>query len=364
MTRADFIARLRRGLAGMSPEAVDDIVADYETHFADGAADGRSEDEVAEGLGDPDRLARDLCDAAPADRWKEPGRGMRIDWRFRQRRWRGFAEAGPSGWLAMGLAVIAAIVIVPLVIVFVATLIGFVVLPIVVLALVVAAIAALFGTVGLRPWRWGFGRSVRGPPLRALGAATSRSFAWLGGDTLRVSVPADVSYAQSPTTSLSIDGPADALDCLVIERGEIRYDRWVSGADRLKIALSAPDVTAFQINGSADMSISEFRHDRLKIRIAGHGAVRANGEARSCNVGVAGRGVVDLSDLRGEAVKVSIAGSGRATIAPAEIADIGVAGSGTVTLLTDPPDLRTRIAGSGRVIHAKRGAAAPERNAS
>jgi hypothetical protein len=124
-------------------------------------------------------------------------------------------------------------------------------------------------------------------------------------------------------------------------------------------------VTAFQINGSADLGISDYRQDRLKIRIAGHGVVRASGEARSCNVGVAGRGVVDLAELTGEAVKVSIAGSGRATIAPTEIADIGVAGSGTVTLLTDPPDVRTRIAGSGRVIHTERRTKAPpERNAS
>jgi len=75
MTREDFIARLRRGLAGMSPEAADDIVADYEAHFSEGKAAGRTEDQVAEALGDPDRLARELRAAAKGEPWEERRRG-------------------------------------------------------------------------------------------------------------------------------------------------------------------------------------------------------------------------------------------------------------------------------------------------
>jgi uncharacterized membrane protein len=71
MTRAEFMGRLRRGLVGMPAAAADDIAADYETHFQDGAADGRSESEVAAALGDPDRLARELRAEAGAQRWHQ-----------------------------------------------------------------------------------------------------------------------------------------------------------------------------------------------------------------------------------------------------------------------------------------------------
>jgi uncharacterized membrane protein len=71
MTRADFMARLRRGLAGMPAAAIEDIAADYDTHFADAQAAGRSEQEVADALGGPDRLARELRAEAGMKRWDE-----------------------------------------------------------------------------------------------------------------------------------------------------------------------------------------------------------------------------------------------------------------------------------------------------
>jgi uncharacterized membrane protein len=71
MTREAFMARLREGLRGMPPQAVADIVADYEQHFADGEAAGRSEAEVAAALGDPDRLAREVRAESTMTRWRE-----------------------------------------------------------------------------------------------------------------------------------------------------------------------------------------------------------------------------------------------------------------------------------------------------
>jgi uncharacterized membrane protein len=71
MTREAFIARLREGLRGLPPQAIAETVADYETHFADGLAAGRSEEEVAQALGDPGRLARELRAEQGLRRWEE-----------------------------------------------------------------------------------------------------------------------------------------------------------------------------------------------------------------------------------------------------------------------------------------------------
>lgn len=71
MTRQAFIARLREGLRGLPPQTVNDIVADYETHFTDGEAAGRSEADVAAALGDPGRLARELRAEIGLKRWEE-----------------------------------------------------------------------------------------------------------------------------------------------------------------------------------------------------------------------------------------------------------------------------------------------------
>ena len=70
MKRADFMAQLRAGLSGLHANDVDEILADYETHFTDGAAHGRSEDEVAAALGDPARLAREMRAEVGFRRWE------------------------------------------------------------------------------------------------------------------------------------------------------------------------------------------------------------------------------------------------------------------------------------------------------
>lgn len=71
MNRNEFLARLRRGLVGLTKAAADDIVADYEAHFDDAVAAGRSEADVSAALGDPDRLARELKAEAGAQAWAQ-----------------------------------------------------------------------------------------------------------------------------------------------------------------------------------------------------------------------------------------------------------------------------------------------------
>ncbi len=71
MSRTLFLARLRQGLKGLSPDEVDDIVTDYEAHFSDAIAAGRNENEVAASLGDPLRLGSELSAETKLRRWEE-----------------------------------------------------------------------------------------------------------------------------------------------------------------------------------------------------------------------------------------------------------------------------------------------------
>lgn len=99
MTRDEFLRRLRRGLDGVPQAAADDILGDYEAHFAAASAEGRSDAEVAEALGDPARLARELRLEAGIRRWEE-------------------ARSPSSAWTAviafLGLGAIDILVLLPL----------------------------------------------------------------------------------------------------------------------------------------------------------------------------------------------------------------------------------------------------------
>jgi len=100
MTRNDFIRRLRSGLKGMPAEDIAEIVADYEAHFDAAAAEGRPEAEVAEALGNPGRLARELRLEAGIRNWQSD-------------------RTPSSAWAAvlalMGLATIDILILVPIV---------------------------------------------------------------------------------------------------------------------------------------------------------------------------------------------------------------------------------------------------------
>ena len=71
MNRQVFISRLREGLSGLPRASADEIVADYDAHFTEGEASGRTEAQIAQALGDPGRLARELKAEAGLRRWEE-----------------------------------------------------------------------------------------------------------------------------------------------------------------------------------------------------------------------------------------------------------------------------------------------------
>ena len=110
MSRQMFMNRLRAGLSGLPPRTIDEISADYESHFADGAAAGRSELEVAQALGDPDRLARELRAEAGLKRWE--------------------AERNPSAaasavFAVLGLGAIDVLILLPILLAIAGTLMAF-----------------------------------------------------------------------------------------------------------------------------------------------------------------------------------------------------------------------------------------------
>jgi len=99
MTRQAFMAMLREGLRGLPAQKQADILADYEAHFAEGAAAGRSEEDVSAALGDPARLARELRAEAGLKRWESE---------------RNASAAGAAVFAVLGLGAIDIMVLLPI----------------------------------------------------------------------------------------------------------------------------------------------------------------------------------------------------------------------------------------------------------
>ena len=70
MTRNEFLSILHERLRGLPAPEIEELMDDYDSHFAEGLAAGRSEGEIAAALGDPARLARELRAEAGLRRWE------------------------------------------------------------------------------------------------------------------------------------------------------------------------------------------------------------------------------------------------------------------------------------------------------
>lgn len=176
----------------------------------------------------------------------------------------------------------------------------------------------------------------------------TRKLAWTG-EQLSVDLPADVRFTQADgPASLTIRGPQAAIDHVVVENGRIRLDGPVD-LENLAIDVVAPKVTRFDVVGSGDLEIRDYRQDALVLNVMGSGDVAVQGAAKSVQTGISGSGDADLSNLAVEGADVRISGSGSATVGPRRWAKLDISGSGDITLTSRPPQLESHVSGSGDI---------------
>lgn len=77
----EFLTRLERSLKHMSADEKQDILADYREHFEIGMASGKSEEQIAKALGEPEQLAKMFSAMGAAGRAHE-SKGVRTTLRM------------------------------------------------------------------------------------------------------------------------------------------------------------------------------------------------------------------------------------------------------------------------------------------
>lgn len=72
MTKDEFLARMERALQPLAPHERIDVLGDYAEHFRAGEESGKTDDEIARALGDPDALARIYLEQKSTDAPEPP----------------------------------------------------------------------------------------------------------------------------------------------------------------------------------------------------------------------------------------------------------------------------------------------------
>ncbi len=131
---------------------------------------------------------------------------------------------------------------------------------------------------------------------------------------------------------------------------QLSYGRRGRQLPRVRIAITAPDVSEFTLNGSQHLTLVGFDQEQLEVKINGSGRITGAGRAERVDVHINGSGDVDLGQVKTTDAEIKIAGSGEAVVAATGEVEVHIAGSGDVTLAARPTHVETHIAGSGRVI--------------
>ncbi len=189
----------------------------------------------------------------------------------------------------------------------------------------------------------------------------TREIAWdSDGDEVTINVPATVTYRPGTRTTLLASGSPETLSHLRVRGGRIEFDcRGLFFGGDLDLILPGQTLSDFTLNGSGRLVLENIDLPELDVTIRGSGEVEATGTAEDVGLSIAGSGEAHLGRLAVKSMEVRIAGSGDAEIAPEDEADIRIAGSGEIRLLTQPRSLETSIAGSGDIVHVPRTPAAP-----
>ncbi len=230
MSRARFMAKLREGLAALPQPEIEEIASDYEFHFAEAAATGKSEDDTVAALGDPARLARELLEQRDGGEEKA-------------------ATAAPSRHARMRL-------------------------------------------------------------LLGLLAVISGAMALYYFSEHRIPQPA------SPQQAMTVP----------------------------------PNGARIVISGGQVLDLGTLAQDRIEIVVDGGGHATARGKVKQLILHIDGSGSADFGALEADSVRVELSGTGKAEVAAAQMADITISGSGTVSLKTKPKMLKQSVTGSGQVI--------------
>lgn len=191
----------------------------------------------------------------------------------------------------------------------------------------------------------------------AVRTATQVEWNWDGGDQASIGVPSTVHYQASGSPRIIVKGPADLVERVRFQDGELRlkqrlFGHWDRNDEKLDVTLVGMKLNKIGLAGKVDMDMGEIHQPELQLSIAGSGSFAARGNADDLTLRVAGSGDYHLDKLQTRDVEVKIAGSGRIEAASPQSARVSIVGSGQVHFIAMPKDISTSVIGSGRISDA------------
>ena len=210
-----------------------------------------------------------------------------------------------------------------------------------------------------RSWAGPLRSCTTTPWVKKTGTGEHRSvdLEWAGSDAVRIKIPAQVHFQPGPKPQASVSGDADLVSHVRLRDGTLGWDtpEWDALIDcpppgDLVVRLTGPAVTAWTLDGSGELDLSDLKQDALRIAVHGSGAVTASGEAHVASLDSSGSGRADLGRLITEKINANIHGSGDLKLSDTKQNELRIVthGSGNITASGTAQQVSLEATGSGR----------------
>ncbi len=189
-------------------------------------------------------------------------------------------------------------------------------------------------------------------------------------------IAADIVLKQSTSFKVRVEGQKNILDILKTElKGnslKITFEKGYSAdyESNVKIYVEAPNFEslgmsgsgnvkadgtlsgnrlAISISGSGDFDLNNIKYEDMELGISGSGDVSISGAADRVVMKISGSGDVKAGDLKAQSVQCQVSGSGNITCNAQKSLDALVSGSGDIRYKGKPASVKTKVSGSGDI---------------
>ena len=198
-------------------------------------------------------------------------------------------------------------------------------------------------------------------------------------DSIELKGVGDLHVERGEQETLRIEGDDEVIRQIITEvahrRLVIRFDTWTAlrmwgTSQKVAFYITVKDLNHVTISGSGTLHLAHFETEALELSLAGAGSIVADVDVSTLQAGVAGSGdftvtgsarEVDIRitgagsfrglGLKGQDVRVSIGGAGKASVRAEETLDVQIGGAGSVEYLGTPA-LTQKIGGIGKIERA------------
>ena len=179
----------------------------------------------------------------------------------------------------------------------------------------------------------------------------ARELTWTPSSCMAINLPIEVSWRPAEKAQAVLHGPAWLIEHVRLDGQELRGRfKWrLFHNNHLRLELEGPTIETWSVSGSANLRLLNLSQPTLHLEHTGSGDIKSAGRVQDVTVSAMGSGDIDLSLLEHPRATVKVIGSGDVTLGPSEEANLLVEGSGDITLLNNPTNIRTNILGSGDI---------------